>query len=145
MRALYLYGLALLGTTGCLMAGNYHTAKTLEKGTSQFGMTFSGTQYTYTTTDSATNTTKSATFVLPNIIPEITYHIGMTVDVEAGGRVAIGSLGGEFDVKWRFFHNDKLHLAVAPAIGAQAFVLIEGVVQQDHGAINVVARTINSV
>jgi hypothetical protein len=117
--------LCLLGTSGCLMAGNYHTAKTLEKGTSQFGMTFSATQYTFHDTDSSGATT-NVSVAIPNLLPELTYHIGVADNVEAGGRVALGSLGGEFDVKWRFVHDGKLHLAVAPAIGYQAFVIIEG-------------------
>jgi hypothetical protein len=111
---------------GCMMSGNYHTAKTLNKGESQFGMTFSGTQYQKTTTDSMGNKSFDAV-VLPNIIPEFTYHIGMADNLEVGGRVSIGALGMEGDVKYRFLRNDKLHLAVAPAIGAQAFVVIEGV------------------
>lgn len=111
------------------MAGNYHTAKTLEKGTSEFGMTFSATTYNFknTTTDSSGNkTTENISFAIPNLLPELTYHVGVTDNAEAGGRIALGSLGGEFDVKYRFLHSDKLHLAVAPAISYQAFVLIEG-------------------
>ena len=111
------------------MAGNYHTAKTLEKGTSQFGLTFSATTYTFkdTTTDASGATVKTDVSVaIPNILPEITYHVGVSDNVEAGGRIAIGSLGGEFDVKWRLLHQDKLHLAIAPAIAYQAFILVEG-------------------
>ncbi|HTJ43624.1 MAG TPA: hypothetical protein VL463_16075 [Kofleriaceae bacterium] len=111
---------------GCMMAGNYHSAKTLNKGESQFGLTFSGTQYEKTSTDSMGNVSRDA-IVLPNIIPEITYHVGMAENVEVGGRVSIGALGMEGDVKYRFLHNDKLHMAIAPALGAQAFVLIQGV------------------
>jgi hypothetical protein len=111
---------------GCMMAGNYHSAKTLNKGESQFGLTFSGTQYEKTSTDSMGNVTRDA-IVLPNVIPEITYHVGMAENVEVGGRVSIGALGMEGDVKYRFLHDDKLHMAIAPALGAQAFVLIQGV------------------
>ena len=111
------------------MAGNYHTAKTLEKGTSEFGMTFSATTYNFknTTTDSTGNkTTENISFAIPNLLPELTYHVGVSDNAEAGGRIALGSLGGEFDVKYRFLHSDKLHLAVAPAISYQAFILIQG-------------------
>ena len=88
--------------SGCLMAGNYHTAKTLEKGTSAFGMTFSATKYSFkydsTTTDPNTGQTttekKSVDFALPNLLPELTYHIGVSDNMEAGGRVSLGSLGG---------------------------------------------------
>lgn len=120
-RALPLLAATLL-SNGCLMAGNYHSAKTLEKGTSSFGMTFSMTTYEFE--DPGDGSTRR--FTLPNLIPEIAYHVGITDDVEAGGRVALGSLGLEADLKYRFLHSDKLHLAVAPAIGYQAFVVIQG-------------------
>ena len=120
----YLALLALAGSGGCMMAGNYHSAKTLNKGESQFGLTFSGTQYSKTVTDSSGNKTLEAVF-LPNILPEITYHIGMAENLEVGGRVSLGALGMEGDVKYRFFRGDKLHLAIAPAIGGQAFVVVQ--------------------
>ena len=120
--------------SGCLMAGNYHTAKTLEKGTSAFGMTFSATKYSFnykdTTTDpntgQTTTTDKTVDFAIPNLIPELTYHIGVSDNMEAGGRVSLGSLGGEFDIKYRLIHDGKLHVAIAPAIGYQAAFLIQG-------------------
>lgn len=112
----------LLALSACPMAGNYHSARTLEKGTSAVGMTFSITQYE-TDVDNDGMTEK---FAWPNFIPELTYHVGITDDVEVGGRVALGSMGMEADVKWRFYHNDKLHVAIAPAIGYQAFVFLQG-------------------
>src|SRR5262245_30535888 len=112
MRALWVVLLALLAT-GCLMAGNYHSARVLEKGTSQFGLTFSATQFKSVEHDSAGNEVNTTYVAIPNILPEITYHIGVAENVEAGGRIGIGSLGGEFDVKWRFLRSDKLHLAIA--------------------------------
>jgi hypothetical protein len=124
MRRLLLIG-ALAGSGGCLMAGNYHTAKTLEKGESQVGLTFSGTQYSKTVTDSSTGQSHLEGVFLPNILPEITYHIGMADNLEVGGRVSLGALGMEGDFKYRFFRNDKLHLAIAPAIGGQAFIVVK--------------------
>jgi hypothetical protein len=116
-RSLLVCGLltALSGLSGCLMAGNYHSARTLEKGTSSFGMNFSMT--TYQVGDDRVT--------LPNLIPEVTYHIGVSDDVELGGRVALGSLGGEFDAKIRFVKGEKLHMAIAPAIAYQAAIFIE--------------------
>lgn len=116
----------LVSGSGCLMSGNYHSAKTLGKGESQFGMTFSATRYDAQTTDS-NGVTKTSSIVLPNVIPEFTYHIGMTDDVEVGGRASLGALGLEGDVKYRFFKSDKLHLAIAPAISYQAFIVLQGV------------------
>jgi hypothetical protein len=116
-----------LGTGGCLMAGNYQSAKPLGKGIGQFGLTFSTTRYEHDTTDTSTGQTTREAIVLPNLIPEVTYHLGINDDVDVGGRVALGSLGLEADVKFRVLHSDKLHLAIAPALGYLAFVVVEGV------------------
>src|SRR6185436_17663229 len=102
------------------------SAKTLGKGESQVGLTFSATRYDEVKTNSD-NTTTTESIVLPELLPEITYHIGMTDDVEVGGRVALGALGLEGDVKYRFFKSDKLHLAIAPAVSYQAFIILQGV------------------
>ena len=72
---------------------------------------------TYKVKDDTGNQTQ---FALPNIIPELTYHIGLKDDLEIGGRVALGSLALEGDVKYRLVHSGPLHVAIAPAIGYQA-------------------------
>ncbi|MBK9033821.1 MAG: hypothetical protein IPL61_21565 [Myxococcales bacterium] len=109
------------------MSGNYHSAKTLNKGESEVGVTFSATRYESTTTDPNTGQTETGAVVLPNLIPEISYHIGMADDVEVGGRVGLGSLALEGDVKYRFYKSEKLHLAIAPAISYQSMIIIQGV------------------
>jgi hypothetical protein len=109
---------AALGAVGCMPVGNYHTARTLGDGESSIGLTFSAT--TYSATDEDTGEIDSLT--IPSIIPEISYHIGMTDDFEIGGRIAPGSLYGEIDLKDRFVHSDRFHLAAAPAIGQMAFI-----------------------
>jgi hypothetical protein len=102
----------LTATTGaCLPVGNYHTARTLPRGESSVGLTFSATTYTDESGDSLT---------IPGVIPEITYHIGVGQHAEVGGRIAPGFLYGELDVKYRFLQADRLHMAVAPAIGQMA-------------------------
>jgi hypothetical protein len=105
---------AALALAGCLPVSNYHSARTLGDGESDFGVTFSSTSYQSATGDSDT------TVVVPGLIPELTYHIGITDDVQFGGRIALGFLYGELDLKYRFLHSDGLHLAVAPAIGQVA-------------------------
>lgn len=125
MRGLLVMAFLVSGG-GCLMAGNYHSAKTLEKGESQFGVTFSTTRYDHRQTDSSGNTTTDS-IVIPNLIPEFVYHIGVAENFEVGGRASLGALGLEGDVKYRFFQSDKLHLAIAPAINYQAFVVLQGV------------------
>lgn len=101
---------------GCLMAGNYHSAHTLAPGESSMGTTFSFTTYEY----------QGDSFSFPNLIPELTYHIGMTDDLELGGRVALGSLALEADAKYRFLKSDRLHIAGAPALAYQALGSVSG-------------------
>jgi hypothetical protein len=110
------------GATGCLLAGNYHSAKTLEKGESSFGLTFSATTYEFTDGDTGDVTRVQ----IPSLIPEITYHVGLSDNLEVGGRVGLAQLALEADLKYRFYRSDKLHLAVAPSIGGQSFIVISG-------------------
>jgi len=105
-------------SSGCFMAGNYHSAKTLEPGVSSFGATFS-VNAVYQDTEQQ--------FAIPNIIPELTFHIGIVEDFELGGRLALGSLGLEMDAKYRFLKAGGLHLAVAPAVGYMGWVILQGV------------------
>lgn len=100
---------------GCMPVSNYHSARTLGDGESSMGMTFSST--TYSDPEDGSRVT------IPGIIPEVTYHVGLTDDVEFGGRVAPGFLYGELDLKYRFFHDGPTHLAIAPALGQMAFII----------------------
>jgi len=125
MVVVLLVGVAF-AAQGCLMAGNYHSAKTLKKGETSFGLTFSATTYEFTKSDGMGGTT-TGRVAIPNVLPELTYHVGVSDDLEVGGRAGIGSLALEGDVKYRFHKSEKLHLAVAPAIGYQTMIIVQGV------------------
>lgn len=103
--------------SGCFFAGNYHTARTLDKGESEMGVNMSVSRWEVT--DQSTGEKTAVTW--PNVLPEITYHMGVADDVEVGGRA--GLMGLEGDVKWRFYHENGLHLAVAPALSYQGFII----------------------
>ncbi|MBN2724420.1 MAG: hypothetical protein JXR95_10150 [Deltaproteobacteria bacterium] len=111
--------------TGCPSAGIYRTAKTLEKGESDFGMTFSfvNVETHYKDENGQDDSWKLS---VPNIFPELNYHIGIGNNMEVGGRVAVGSLMGEIDLKYRFYNSGPLHLAVQPAIGYRSAILAVG-------------------
>ncbi|MDD5223348.1 MAG: hypothetical protein PHE84_05105 [bacterium] len=119
MKARSIIPLLSLGMllNGCLMAGNYQSARTLEPRESSFGMTFSLNEISIS----------GHRYTVPNVIPELAYHVGVAKNWEVGGRVALGSLGFEMDTKYRFLHQGGLHLAVAPAVAYQAFFDIRGV------------------
>jgi hypothetical protein len=106
-----------IATTGCMMTGSYHSARILEPGTSNFGLTFGVNEFQV----------DSTSVFFPNLIPELTFHTGIAENMEVGGRVALGSLGIEGDFKYRFLHKGSLHLAMVPAIGYQGLLIMKGV------------------
>jgi hypothetical protein len=106
-----------IATTGCVMTGSYNSAKTLEPGTSSFGLTFGINEFRIA----------DKNYSYPSIIPEIAFHTGAAENLEMGGRIALAALGLEGDAKYRFFHTASLHLAVNPAVGYQAFITLKGV------------------
>ncbi|MGA2505885.1 MAG: hypothetical protein ABSF80_00215 [Chitinispirillaceae bacterium] len=106
-----------VATMGCMMAGTYHSAKTLDPGTSSVGLTFGVNQFS----------TSSGSITVPDLLPELTFHTGVAENMEVGGRIALGALGIEGDFKYRFLKTDKLHLAMDPSIGYQGFIVMKGV------------------
>lgn len=118
--ALWMFGLGG-AATGCLLAGNYHSARTLAKGESATGVTFSATTYEYVDDNGAV-----ARAQLPSVFPELTHHVGITDNFEVGGRVGMGQLALEVDAKVRILQANGLHLAVAPSVGAQSLIVING-------------------
>ncbi len=127
MTLIKYFGLLLLASlaTGCLMAGNYHSAKTLNKGESSTGLTFSATSYEFVDRDQ-TDGDQTVEVTIPNILPEVTYSVGLQDNLEIGGRIGVGSLGAELNLKYRFLQSPNLHLAVAPSVGAQTLIVISG-------------------
>ena len=123
---------------GCLSIGVYRTAEVLPQGEGDFTMTFSATRYQgqettnsdvdVETGDVTTETVSNDDVVLPNLLPEFAYHIGVAEDLEVGGRIVV--LGGlmELDMKYRFLGTtgDDLQMAIQPAIGYRALFNIEG-------------------
>ncbi|MBU1219054.1 hypothetical protein KKF34_00510 [Myxococcota bacterium] len=120
--------IALATLTGCPSAGIYRSAKTLEKGESDFGMSFSyvNIKTKYTGDDPDLQGAESYGISLPNLIPELNYHIGVGNNMEVGGRIALGSLMMELDFKYRFYTDGKLHMAVQPAVGYRTAVIVKG-------------------
>lgn len=133
-----LFAVALLVTTSgcCLMLGNSQVAKTVEKGTAELGLTFGSTSYQIQqpkafiddpdTPEDETEETETVSYNYPVILPEIPFGVAVTDDVMIGGRIAPQSLGLEANVKWRFLHADKLHMAILPSIHYQSWLLVSG-------------------
>ncbi|MEE2960763.1 MAG: hypothetical protein VYA34_08470 [Myxococcota bacterium] len=67
--------------------------------------------------------------VLPNLIPEVGYHIGVSDNWEIGGRVVFAAGLLELDAKYRFLRtaDDDLHMAILPALGYRALGPINGI------------------
>ena len=111
------------GLSGCFTSGVYRTARTLDKGEGDLGFGFAITKITQTIDD------KEESITLPTILPEISYHLGLSEDLEVGGRVAPASFYLDMDVKYRFLGGveEGYHLAVDPTIGYQSMVFIDGI------------------
>ncbi len=126
----------LLSVGGCMTGGTLRSARTLSPGVGEWGIGWTATKYdtgdlTVKTTDSkgATQTTTTpntaGSIVIPNILPEVNYHLGIIDNLEIGGRASLGALTFEVDVKYRFFNAYGLHLAVDPTIGYAPFVFVQ--------------------
>ena len=129
-------GLVVLALTGCPGGGQYRTAQTLEPGEMEVGANIAGTQYfrdAVAWEDGALGKSKAASqHTVLQLGPELHFHRGMADNIEIGARLVPGALGGEIDVKYRFYHKDALHLAVLGAAGtalADAVSGYRGVVQ----------------
>lgn len=117
------------------MLGNTTTARTLEKGTGEIGLTFGTTSYQFeaivVADDPATTTVneeekENLTVSYPVILPEIPFGVAVTDDVQVGGRFAPQSLGFELNTKWRFLHANQLHMAVMPSVNYQSWLILQG-------------------
>lgn len=132
-RSYLLLLLAALSAPGCMASGIYRTAHTLPKGEGDFSMSFSAVRIstagtTVTDEDGTKHTGKGETVTIPNLIPELSYHIGVADNLELGGRVALAAGLIELDCKYRFVGapGEPLHLAVQPALGYRSLFIIEG-------------------
>lgn len=115
--------IAAFVASGCLTGGALRSAKTLEPGVGELGVGWTATNYalgeTTSTDPTGARTVSKSTnsLTLPNLIPEVQYHLGVAEDLEVGGRISAGALTGEIGATYRFLRAKGLHLAVAPAIG----------------------------
>lgn len=133
-RVLVAFAVLLLTPGCCLMLGNTSTARTLERGTGEVGLTFGSTTYQFETTtfddpdtpEDEGGEKQNLNVTFPVILPEIPFGIAITDDVQFGGRFAPQSLGFELNTKVRFLHADRLHMAVMPSINYQSWLLVQG-------------------
>jgi len=130
-----LMAVALVGMLlqACPSTGIYRTAQTLEPGTADMALSFSTTAYkqadkVITNSDGSTTVDEGLQLILPNLVPEVSFHLGVQDNLEIGGRVSITSGLLEADLKYRFYGSsgDVLQLAVQPAVGYRAFILASG-------------------
>ncbi len=133
----YVSALGLVASlSGCLTGGTLRSARTLSPGVGEWGLGWTATRYdagdiTMKTTDSkgvsqtVVQPNTSGAFVVPNVLPEVNYHLGVADNVEIGGRASLGALTFEADVKYRFLHTGGLHLAIDPTIGYAPFIFVQ--------------------
>jgi hypothetical protein len=104
MNRLILVVIALSVTLGCSTLATLDGARPLEPGAAQFGVGVSvqrgGTPLSY------------SGIPIPQV--ELAARFGIAPDVDFGLRAYL--LGAAFDVRYRVWHRDRLHLAVAPGM-----------------------------
>jgi hypothetical protein len=115
---------AAFAMSGCLTIGMYRTAHVLPEGEGDFGLNFSVVRASVEEPSGSNLGTTTVTY--PNVIPEISYHYGVSENAEVGGRIALGSGMIELDTKYRLLQSDGLDLAVQPAVGYRSLGFIEG-------------------
>ena len=109
----------LLG--GCIGAGQYRSARTLEAGEMDLGVNLAaaqvfraGVKWDDGTPDGKERGASQQTVVSGM---ELHAHRGLHEGVEAGLRLVPGALGAEIDAKWRFYKTERLHVAAVAAVG----------------------------
>lgn len=105
MRLLAICAALALGCA-CSTLSRVNGAKTLEPGQAQIGV--SGT------IQRAGNPLSVGTLPLPQA--EVFGRIGLVENVDAGLRLYL--VGAGFDVRYRFYHQNRVHFAVDPALSA---------------------------
>jgi len=135
MRLTPFYLMGVLLSAGALQAcpssGVYRSAKPLQQGQSEFGLGLNITRVAREGVNNAEDAEMANVLVetaktLPKVVPEVTYHRGVTEDVDLGGRVDVTGGLVEVDVKYRFLDGDSANFALQPAIGYQTTLLVDG-------------------
>jgi hypothetical protein len=104
MRRVLLLAVVLALQTACSTLATMEGAKPLAKGQAQVGMGLS--------LQVGGNPISYAGVPLPQL--ELAGRVGVAEDVDVGLRLYL--LGAAFDTRYRFWHRDRLHLAVAPGL-----------------------------
>ncbi len=103
--------------SGCFSSNQYQTAEPLPKGEFSMAYGWGLTQFneiSIKNSETGESETVDADVLppLPNLIPDVLIRVGLDEDVDFGVKLFLVGIQG--DVKWRFFKNDNLSLAIAP-------------------------------
>jgi len=101
------------------MVGNVHSAKTLEPGVGSLSLSVDGAGVMYSFSDSLQKADPEVfgepqTFPTATLLPNLDFKMGVTDNVEIGVRLVEQLIGIEATVKYRYFHDGRNHLALAP-------------------------------
>lgn len=104
IAAIVALAMAIAASTACTTLSTMEGAKTLAKGQAQATMgvslQYGGSPLSYAG--------------IPVSQLELAARVGVAEDVDVGMRLYL--LGTAFDARYRFWHSDRVHLAVAPGI-----------------------------
>jgi hypothetical protein len=114
------------GLFACQSPALVRTARTLPEGGNDVALAYNFTRVSLSSPALDRVPDALSGFNLVNPIPDILYAHGLTDDFQLGGRLSIGSGLVELSAQYRYVHVDRLHLAVAPAVGYRALALVNG-------------------
>lgn len=114
--------------TGCFSTAQYHTAETLKENETSLGFGWGVTKLESVSATNADGKKEEADLSdvpsIPNIIPDVVLRFGLQDDLELGAKLFL--VGGQADLKWRFYQNGGLSLALDPTVGyARPFLVLE--------------------
>jgi hypothetical protein len=122
--------LALFAVAGCQSPALLRTARTLPAGGNDLSLSFNLSHVSAHVVDDANTLARAVptSFNYPNPVPDILYSHGMSDDVELGARVSLGSGLFELDAKVRYLETaqNRLHAALAPALGYRVLGIVNG-------------------
>lgn len=114
MKRIIAIAIALAVQFACSTLQTLDGAKTVEPGRTEYALALS--------LQTGSNPLSYTGIPIPQI--EFALRHGIAPDVDYGFRAYL--LGAGFDVRYRFWHKDGLHLAVAPGVGGLYFPTVGG-------------------
>lgn len=102
------------------------TARTLPRGGADVSLSMNVTRISSPALEVEGVRVPTAGYTYPSFVPELMIAVGAADDLELRGRLAAASGLLEGGIKYRFLHTERLHVALAPALGYRTLGIVHG-------------------